>query len=185
MPLATLMAENVFDGLDYQLVCDPGSRALIVLDSIEYAKRLGVYFSISGSISIPSLTSAYFLCRVNSHHRVIVGVMSISTTGGPLDTGLYESPTITDPGTSITPINVNRTAGPSNIQVFGGPAVTSDGTRIMYSLVPAGHKDSSSGGDSFSGIILAQDTDYVFKVTNTGNNTATVSYNFEWIEEPV
>lgn len=185
MPLAVLMAENQFDGLDYQLICDPGSRALIVLDSIEYAKRLGVYFSLSGRFDLASGASSYFLCRVNSAHRLIVGVMAISTTAGPLDSALYESPTLTSPGTPITPVNVNRTAGPSNIQVFGGPAVTSDGTRIMYSLVPAGHKDSGSGSSNFSGMILKQNTDYVFKVTNLGNSTATVAYNFEWIEEPV
>lgn len=98
---------------------------------------------------------------------------------------MYESPVLSSVGTPIVPINVNRDAGPSNIQVFGGPAVTSDGTRIMYSLVPAGHKDSSSGGGSFSGMILSAGTDYVFKVTNNGNSTATVAYNFEWIEEPV
>lgn len=183
MTIACIFGENLLTGLDEQFVIDPMFRAMVMMNSETYAKHLGVYFLLTGKITLAAGASAKFLARIPAGMEVHVGKLAITATTAPLDLNLYSAPTVTAVGTPVTPVNANQILNtPSVVLVYANPTTTANGATVNYTLVAGSKQDGGLGNGAFEELILAPLTDYLFVITNNSVSAADVGYDLEWIE---
>lgn len=93
--------------------------------------------------------------------------------GGDCLLNLYENPTISSPGTTLTAINLNRNSTKTcGASVSHTPTVSSVGTLIYQLYAPGGTGGNASGGDaSFQRGILKKGEEYLFRLTNISGGT--------------
>jgi len=104
---------------------------------------------------------------------------------GDLDMFFFEGVTFSAVGTIKTTINRNReSAATFSGTVSEGPTIISDGTLLAESFIPAGSRNQSIGGFSENrGIILAANTDYLFRVDNTSGGNQDVGLGITFVED--
>ncbi len=138
---------------------------------------------------------------VNFHVRSLspspiayVQALNLALGRGDIDVQIFEGATISVLGTPLQGFNANRAAvadgaGAGTLQAFLGPTITDDGDEIFNLWVPptaSGQGNSSSGifgvGQQGEELVLAQDTDYLFRITNNSGETIDWWYEFNWYE---
>jgi len=178
-----LEGRSTVDGSVVRIEVDPYSGSLQTIETEHARIHAGDGFQVSGKIStIGTGASEYFLVVPSivmhwRHFRIV-------TTEAPIDIVLYENPTVTANGTSLTIQNRNRlsthTAGAT---VYGGSTVTADGTAIFTDMIPTSAKDS--GGD-VEGLpvewIINGGNTYALKITNNSGGNIDIIYQFFWYE---
>ena len=94
---------------------------------------------------------------------------------------VYESPTVTDEGTIITPINLNRSSAiDPTVVVKHTPTVTLVGT-VLYGGDWYGGTFTQEALQDVQGMQLAAGTTYLFRQTARADNLA-MGFNINWNE---
>lgn len=99
---------------------------------------------------------------------------------------IYENPTLTTSGGSLTAYNKDRSSvNTSNVTCFSKPSVGSYGTLIQSKLLPEGTKQFA--GDGIGGAdtewIFSNNEEYLFVLVNSAGATKDLYLGFKWIEE--
>ena len=155
--------------------------SLKVIDPANSSVHEGTSFTYSATTSIVSLATAYFMGRNGAKVGHLIRFV-IDADNAPILVEFFEAPTVTAPGTLQTPLNRNRVlnAAPT-MAVYAAPTISADGTRLMVTKILGANK--TIGGSELGGEwLLKPSTDYIFKVTNSSNQTANVTAAFDWIE---
>ncbi len=98
---------------------------------------------------------------------------------------LYDTPTYSG-GVTATNNNLSKLMGDSSTLVVKfNPTVSSTGTQIYCKLLPGGSGGTRSGVSirDHTEIILAPNTDYLLRLTNTAGNTKDLNISVQWYEE--
>ncbi len=158
------------------------SKALKVIETDHAHIHDGNGYEVSGLI--PALAASgvsYFY--INPSVPIHWRDFSIKSDGGPVLIELFENPTVTADGSSITAYNRNRlSSNTATAAVSSGPTVTADGTRIFVDKIfVAGNQGGESQGPPVEWIIDGGNT-YLLKITNEDTNTTDFVYQFFWYE---
>jgi hypothetical protein len=149
---------------------DPASFSLVTTDFIHYFTELGRSFlgqDYATGIANNATRDILIITGTKSMHVRF----SLSTLGGNYT--LFEAPTTTANGTSITIVNRNRvfSATTSLATMFFSPTVTATGTQLV--LLWLGSSGNKAGGDVFSTneeFILKPSTKYLIRFTSTASS---------------
>lgn len=169
-------------------VIDPES-GFAVYEEHTHAIHKGQSFGFDTDGSIAAGASVLFLGKTGAkqiHFDAFNGGFSL----GGIKIELFESPTTTADGTAQTPYRLNRAiVNTETMGLYATPTVTANGTKIGGVFLPAsggGANANPTEGGVASGRVLKENTNYLFKVTNTGAVTAiTYGIVFEWHESDV
>lgn len=184
MTRACLFGENPLTLLEEEFSIDPHYKALVVVSREIIARTKGKFFNLSGTIeNLPDTgATAYFLAKAPVGVCMDLHQLAIGTTAGPVNIILWESPTLSNLGTPVTPINQNRVLNtPALAQVWGGPTVTNVGTQLISQQI-LGAKHLGGEGESLHDWLLKPDTYYLFGIQNISGASIDVAYSFDWTE---
>jgi hypothetical protein len=114
-----------------------------------------------------------------------------TNVGGDSVAYLFEAPTVTVVGTTITPINNNRnSANTAEGLFYHTPTTTADGTPLNNgTFIPGGSGGNAVGGSAGSSIrdggeiILKPNTDYLVRITNISGAAKNISLTHLFYEE--
>jgi hypothetical protein len=175
------------DGVPRNIIDPEGGIA--IFEEHTHAIHMGESFGFDGDGSIAAGESVLFLGKVGAK-QVHFDAFNGQFSAGEIKIELFEAPTITADGTLQAPYRLNRAVANTNTMgLFSAPTVSANGSKIGGVFLPASgggaHINPAAGGVS-SGRVLTQNTNYLFKVTNTGATTA-ISYGivFGWHESDV
>ena len=164
---------------------DSLSGAIAVEEYPHKRNHEGFLFDFSKKFSIPANSTTYLLGRTNGKQAHLFG-FRIKGTAGDVDIELREAPTISDVGTSETPISRNRwNVQATTIEVYSGATVSDDGTLLYTTGLVAGsgaQAKAAQDADDPREWVLATATDYVYKLTNNAASDVTVLAEFDWYE---
>jgi hypothetical protein len=108
--------------------------------------------------------------------------LNIISDSTPIKIELFEAPTITTPGTAVTPTATNRVSTTASTTVVqSAPTVSANGTPIFTSLAN-GSKNSGGLLNSEYNFNLKPGVTYLYKITYLGTGTATLSADLVWAE---
>lgn len=141
----------------------------------------GVAWTFTATTSLASAGVAYFLGRTGDITAHLSG-FQIDSDSAPILVEFFEAPTVTSPGTQQTPVNRNRQiTATATLDVFAGSTISADGVLLKVSKILGTQKTVS--GQALPGEwLLKKNTDYIFKITNQSNQTASIVAGFNWIE---
>jgi len=119
-----------------------------------------------------------------------VGAESMHTiyevaAGGDAEVRVFEAPTVSTAGTSVTAFNKARySANASNATLTRDPSISADGTALPAKFLPGGTflSTGSQDGGFNRETILNANTDYLFRVTNRAGSAQPMSISMEWYE---
>lgn len=110
----------------------------------------------------------------------------IAAAGGDARVALFENPTVSAAGTSLSEINRNRnSSNTANTVVTHTPTHSADGTQLMDHLLPGGSGFFATGGgaeSSFEEFILKANEQYLFRVTNIAGTAQPVGVALTFYE---
>lgn len=164
-----------------QFNVDKFHKAAVVMTEIHNMVHRGYLFSASHIFTgVIDTASADLLIVVGPAQGAHIR-LGLSTTGQGIGF-FYSEPTVTVPGTAVTPSNRNgfssRTL--SGITITHTPTITDVGTETIATVVPGGEKVRAVGAseEGFSEWILAPGT-YLLRFTNNAGTTVNVSLELE------
>ena len=134
----------------------------------------GKCYSLSFSASVTAAGILYLQIKTGSKQCSIMD-WHVSGIGQPLTVEAIENPTLTNGTTPVVPYNMNRNSSATATTLFySNPSSISSGTVIFIEAIAS---EKGSGGSVASEHVwtLKTNEDYLWKITNVGNNTATVS----------
>lgn len=108
-----------------------------------------------------------------------------ASVGGNARLEVFEAPSVSADGTPFTSANRNRQSGNiSSLLFFADPTVTVDGTLLVDKYVPGGTGNKAAGGssESFAEWVLAPNTDYFVRLTNTSGAVQDFGIEIDWYE---
>lgn len=178
-----------FNGIDPRVYA--GTQALTTQSFVEANCKNGVQYELA-------TYDPAFLVGTNRDFILLTGAKSVlikgrmfSFTGDEISTTIYKNPTYTG-GTSVPYFNlsdINPVTGLATL--LGTPTVTSVGTAIsptyrLLGSLPQGARAVSTteaeGGVPELERVLAPNSVYLFRTTNTGTVTSTFSSKNTWYE---
>jgi hypothetical protein len=116
----------------------------------------------------------------------------ITTSADKVLTELIEAPTISAAGTNkkASVFNANRKSSLNTaMQTFASGSTIANGTVIHTSFVGGGTGVGATTSGSATGVknelVLANNTIYAVKVTNSSSNTNTIHIQMQWYEEEI
>jgi hypothetical protein len=134
----------------------------------------GKTYSVSFTASLASAATTHVQIKTGSTSCIIMD-WHVSGAGQPLTVEAIENPTVTDGTSPVVAYRTNRQlSGAASTTFFSNPTSISGGTVIFTESIPS---EKGTGGSLDSGHVwvLKKNEDYLWKITNTGNNTTTVS----------
>lgn len=131
--------------------------------------------------SITAGTSVYVESRIGS--KVVVVVARNLQATGSLLIQQYENPTYTQSSTPVFIANVNRTNPlPSVTTTWINPTAVTGGTLVSQNYMLSNQGVNTLIQSSAQGGVLAPNTKYVTKITNTGTGTIEVNWDVLYYE---
>lgn len=114
----------------------------------------------------------------------VAHIRALVATGGDAEFQVYEGPTVTDEGTSLSAINRNRRSSrAAKTQVWHTPTLSADGTELFDAFLPGGERRRATGaGGGFEEYVLASNTYYLFRATNRSGGNDTLGIHLTWYE---
>ena len=166
------------------LPVDTYSGAVKTIDYEHSRIHYGEGFLVNGKHTVANGATSYFLLKNPAANYPHLRVIGLTTTAGPMDIYLFESPTTSADGSTVSRINYNRnSATVPSLEVFSGPTVSVDGTQLEYLLVTGTKHDAGSGMDGAqTEFILKASTNYLIKVTNNSGTSANYALKLFWYE---
>jgi len=115
---------------------------------------------------------------MSSHGFITVGA------SGKCFLDLFENPTITNDGTTISSFSLNRETTSSPVtEIFRTPTTTSEGTPLEYGMIGTAGKFTLAGGDQIgSHWWFKPNEEYLIKVTNKSGDNADFIVDYNWHE---
>ena len=109
------------------------------------------------------------------------------SVGGQSSVQMWEAPQVGDVGTAFGSLNMNRLmTRTAETLLYHSPTITATGAITMVNrIIPAGATAQTRvGGQSSKGVewVLAPETDYLLRITNTSGGNIPISTVFEWYE---
>ena len=99
---------------------------------------------------------------------------------------IYEAPTLSADGSSITPTNYNRRSSlTASTLIFSGPTVTAVGSPVLENVyIPGGSGFFTPGGSNtgFEELVLNHNTDYLARLTNISSFATVLQIQCTWYE---
>ena len=158
---------------------------MIVTNFLDVCVEQGRAFEISGELTITAGGTIKLLGR-SGEGRTHLANFFVRSEQGPLSIKILEGVTVTDAGTPVSAINRNRNSTTTpNTTPYALPT-TSGGDIIYQSAVhEVGGGAHIQGGESeMPGMIILKDnTDYTFEITNNNAADTQISYSILWWEE--
>lgn len=125
------------------------------------------------------------LLLATGEHSIHVRALKVASTGAPLESAYYLSPTTSAAGTPVSVGNNNLTSSKvTECTLTSSPTVTAVGTRLGGDIFPSygGGQAGSSGTLAGGEWVLPANTDILIRVTNNDNASIDLSFNFFWYE---
>lgn len=182
------------DGETLKLCKVDGSGSLIYISHQHSKVHQGVYYNTGhyfDSVADATTVFVYLKLSANFDNHAVIQVGN----GGDAKLDLYEDPTTTDNGTSISIINHNRVlalASPitaSSSTAFHTPSFNSPsvyGTQLIPGLVlPGGTKDKGGGAISEAAgeqWVFAAGHNYLIAITNMSGSAQDISVDIAYYE---
>lgn len=183
-----------FDGGAYEAMvvslapADETTGAALVIDTVHHEVHEGEMFHASytnGSVSNGASVDVLLVTGATVETHVSWEVFG----GGQVTVYLYEGATTSANGTAVSAYNMKRdsTNEPGGV-VTHTPTVTDTGSVALVNgrILPGGTSNQTRvGGGIRSGAewILAPDTLYLMRATNTSGGTIAINVALEWYEE--
>ena len=166
---------------------DSATGGLLVMETNHISIHAGEAFVLSGEYStLAAGATLYMLMDSSAAAAVHFTQFAILSTGGPIEIGLYEAPTVTGNGTEVTAINKNREIAtePASITYIGS-TVTADGTLLLDETILA-----TGTGSNTIGLIQSASEEWIFdtsklylwKIINNDNGAVDLHFTFYWHE---
>lgn len=157
-------------------------------DEMQHAIHLGTAYSFSAHGTVAGNSTYTFIGRVTTKQVHFDG-MNVGFQAGGVLVELLEAPTVSVLGTLQTVRRKNRaTPKAVTMSVYAGATITG-GTMIFDTLPPIvsgqGNKIESASTGIVQGWVLAQNTDYAIRFTNTTATAITFDANFGWHEPSI
>lgn len=134
----------------------------------------GKVWSASFSASVASAATATLQIKTGSIPCVVMDWL-VGSTGQPLTIVAKENPTITDGTTAVVPYCTNRIeSNTATTLLYSDPTGISGGTTIYTEAVSAEKGSGGSIGSGHSWVLKANE-DYIWQITNSGNQTTTIA----------
>lgn len=108
--------------------------------------------------------------------------------GGEAFSYLYESPTFSATGTTLSPVAMNRAVQKSpGTQVWDAPTASASGTYIESRMIAGGTFGTAAGGESRTEleVILKPNTWYYAFLINVSGQARNMQYISEWYEHEI
>lgn len=166
---------------------------IITYNEQNHAIHKGLTYTVGGHDTLAASPAAgykyAFLGRVGDKQVHFDGFDAKFEQGG-VHIHLFESPTVTDPGTPIAPKRKNRAVNiPATMLTYAQPTVSAEGESIYDTLPPltgGGANVQPTNGSISEGWLLKENTDYLFVLENT-SLIKTVDFDvvFEWHESDI
>lgn len=144
----------------------------------------GKAFGHSSKGLVPAATNVDHYLLTPATPTIRLATYEVATTGGPVDSFLYEGASITAAGTTVTCMNYLRSGTVTTTLVLSkSPTVAATGTEIKYALTPAA-KAVGGFGLANGGVhtVLKPSTKYLFRTTNNSAQSETVMVKFIFTE---
>lgn len=170
---------KITDGTNDAVLC---CNALVTARVVHYRIKESKEFIAGYCWSVIADTnSVYFLIKAGA--KVPHGTIRIITSG-KASLYLYETPTITADGTTVTPHCLNReTDATPDTTFFRDPTIGADGTELECALLGAAGHFTATGGESTGAYWwLDHNKNYIIKVTNTSGDVIDVSIGYGFHE---
>lgn len=109
-----------------------------------------------------------------------------SSSGGQGELRIFEGTTFSAAGTAVNAVNRNREVlRPATTVITLDPTITLVGTQLDVLFVPGGAGGNASGNfaDFEMEWLLAPNTDYLVRFTNTAGTTQPAHVHLEWYED--
>jgi hypothetical protein len=136
-------------------------------------------FNYTKVVSINAGQSIRFLGDVQSPCTFFP--LSINSSASGIKIELFETPTVSNNGTSVQSVSLNRMYTiPAKTLVYSNPTVSNNGTKIYESIVIGDKHSTPVNGFNTSFNLI--ETQYLYVITNTGSQTANLSIDFNWEE---
>lgn len=167
---------------------DETTGAALVIDTVHHEVHEGEMFHAShtnGSVSNGASLDVLLVTGATVETHVSWEVFA----GGQVTVYLYEGATTSAAGTAVVAYNMKRDSlNTPEATVTHTPTVTATGTTALINgrILPGGTSPTTRvGGGIRSGAewILAPETQYLLRVTNTSGGTIAVNVGLEWYEE--
>lgn len=171
---------------------DATTGAALAIDTIHHEVHEGEMFhcshtgaSVSNAASVDVLLVTGAAVETHATWEIFAG--------GQVTIYLYEAPTVTEgnEGTALTAYNMKRDSDNTpDALLYHTPTVGATGSTALVNgrILPGGTNPTTRvGGGIRSGAewILAPDTLYLLRVTNTSGGTIAINLVLEWYEEAV
>ncbi len=184
---------NVSDGnplpVDIPTAMDTFTGAVGVINEPHLMVHRGNVFHVSGKITaLANGASHDFLVAVPAATFPHFNAVRMHYGGGNVDLLVYENPTVTVPGSVLSSFNVNRNSSntPDTV-ITSAPTTSAVGTLLATHWAPptaAGVGLSADGVSITQGEewVLAQNEDYLVRITNNSGASIDFAYEFVWYE---
>jgi len=140
--------------------------AIVEMDNITRRIWDGLVFEYSDVFIEQVNDSKEYLLKVDNSYVLHIFWEMSSELGITVE--LFENPTVSANGTSVTQFNCNRNSSNTIHSVlYEDPTITADGTRIRIDLLAGSNQTSSRG--TTDEMILKAGEDYLIRVTSLGN----------------
>lgn len=161
---------------------DLESGGLVNIDEEHWTIHDGLSFQGSHKFTgVANGASVNILLKVPAGVQPHLNAFQVTGGRGDLDIAVYEGATVSADGTGGTLLNMNRNStNVSQSSFYYTPTITDDGTLIKQVWVPptvTGTGQSANGlGVGFVGreLVLKEDTNYIFRVTNNSGDTINI-----------
>ena len=164
MPSARLYHVDKTDGKSYYLDVDPQTHSLIVTTNEHHHIHEGYAWSITGTATLNAGgVFRYLFVTVNSDYLVHLRYKVSGEAEGTFE--IYEAPTYSNAGTSVTPVNRNRDNPTlARTTITHTPTTSNQGTQIYYSSFGAGRNSGTEAANEEW--ILARNKAYLIVITS-------------------
>lgn len=174
--------------LPVQIVNDEGEIELTTIDYSHNKIHAGIHFTAQRLFTSVA-NDANADVRILNGATKKLHIMITAACGGNSYFYTYEGTTYSNNGTGLTAYNNDRSSlTATTATLYYTPTINVLGTAIMPGeLIPAGNKNALMGASSATRleIILAVNTDYLFRITNKSGGAIDISMCLAWYEHSV
>lgn len=165
-----------------------GSGKIETIDSVHneaHDGRMFVHFGEAALTAAGGATpSISHLMRIPANVYPKLRSVRATISAGDVKVYLYESPTVTLPGTVHSSINVKRySTRTSQMQISHDPTIAATGTIIDGFEIFGTNQIGGVGTSGVAEFLLKSATDYLLTFTNVSNQALNLIYQFEFFEE--
>lgn len=152
-------------------------------DGIEYGAESGLAFiATHTNLDVASSADVEVLIQVGTSN---IGMVLTGSIAGQAHFFLFEGPTVTVAGTSVSVVCRDRVSPKtSTIVVTHTPTTTADGTELLDTFLPGGLRSTATGSLTTGpqSWHLKANTDYLLRMTNLSATTSAITIGLDFVD---